>query len=93
MRKQKVRLVIEPDFFSKTDPLFDYFFFLVRDAVPFAFGRLIFLPFTHGPRGLTLIWSSINSFSAAWLGVSKKRLMMWVIPLLHDYVKSAAQSS
>jgi hypothetical protein len=42
---------------------------------------------------LTLIRSSINSFSAAWLGVSKKRFIVWVIPLLQDCVGSAARTN
>jgi hypothetical protein len=61
-----------------------YFFLLLTDVVSLDAGRLVFLPFTHGPRGVVLSWSTINAFAAASLGVSTKRLMECAMPLLHS---------
>jgi hypothetical protein len=66
-----------------------HFFLLLRDVLPLDAGRLVFLPFTHGPRGFVLIWSTINAFAAASRGVSKKRLMECAMPLLHLFSKRA----
>jgi len=57
---------------------------LLGDVVPFGAGRLVFLPFTQGPRGFVLSWSTINAFAAASLGVSEKRLMEFAMPMLHS---------
>lgn len=61
-----------------------YFFLLLCGVVSLGAGRPIFLPFTHGPRGLALSWSTINAFSSASRGVSTIRVMECAMSLLRS---------
>jgi hypothetical protein len=63
---------------------YTYFFLSLCEVVSFDAGRPVFLPFTHGPRGFALSWSTINAFAAASLGVSTKRLMEFAMQLLRS---------
>ena len=63
-----------------------YFFLSLCDVVFLVAGAPVFFPFTHGPRGFALSWSTINAFSAASLGVRTKRLIECAMPLLHSLV-------
>ena len=65
-------------------PFLTHFFFSLCDDESFVAGRTVFLPFTHGPRGFVLSWSTIKAFSAASRGVSEKRLTECAISLLHS---------
>jgi len=67
-------------------PMPTHFFLSLCGAEPLVGGRTVFLPFTHGPRGFVLSWSTIEAFSAASRGVSVKRLTGCAISLLHSSV-------